>query len=98
MVFPYRDILTSGGILLAMSFGKAIIAPMLGCIIDTLDYSSSILYDTGEQDGLLKAMRKAGALNGQLHRMGKHNLKLAERLPWTQVGRAHYEAYRGCLK
>ena len=98
MVFPYRDILTSGSILLAMSFGKAIVAPMLGCIIDTLDYSGSILYDPCEQDGILKAMRRATDLNGQLLHMGKHNLELARRLTWPQIAKATYEAYKRCLE
>ena len=59
MVYPYRDIFTSGGILLAMSFGKPIIAPCIGCITDTLDNDGSFLYDPEQQDGLLRAMRKA---------------------------------------
>jgi glycosyltransferase involved in cell wall biosynthesis len=36
LVLPYRDILTSGAIILAMSFSKAIIAPKIGCISEIL--------------------------------------------------------------
>ncbi|WP_242482112.1 glycosyltransferase, partial [Trichormus variabilis] len=37
VVFPYRDILTSGAVMLAMSFGRACIAPRKGCIAEVLD-------------------------------------------------------------
>ena len=31
VVLPFRDILTSGSAILALSFGRAVVAPALGC-------------------------------------------------------------------
>jgi len=85
MVFPYRDIFTSGGIHLAMSFGKPIIAPRLGCIVDTLDNIGSVLYDPINQEGLKKALIKALCLKNKLELMGAHNLKLAYENNWSNI-------------
>jgi glycosyltransferase involved in cell wall biosynthesis len=41
VVLPFRDVLTSGTVILAMSFGKAVIAPSIGCITETLRFSRS---------------------------------------------------------
>ncbi|MCK4815088.1 glycosyltransferase, partial [bacterium] len=56
VVFPYRTILTSGAVILAMSFGRPCIAPRIGCISDILDEEGSFLYDSDDDEGLLKAM------------------------------------------
>ncbi len=45
IVLPYRNVLTSGAALLAMSFGKSIIAPAVKCIVDTLDKKGNFLYN-----------------------------------------------------
>lgn len=53
MVLPYRDIINSGSAILGMSFGKAIIAPHLGCIPEILKSEGGILYDPNDKNGLL---------------------------------------------
>ena len=98
MVFPYRDILTSGGIIMAMSFGKAIIAPYLGCISDTLDSSGSFLYDTSDKNGLLKAMREAVNSKSKMKAMGRHNLDLAKKLDWESIAKSTYKVYEKCFQ
>jgi len=95
VVLPYRDVLTSGSIMLAMSFGKPVIAPAIGCMPDVLDSEGNILYDPSDDEGLLKAMRCA--LNADLGKMGKHNFKLAEQLSWGDIGKCTYEVYQECL-
>ncbi|MEZ4597387.1 MAG: glycosyltransferase [Chloroflexota bacterium] len=32
MVLPYRDVLTSGSAILAMTFGLPVVAPRIGCL------------------------------------------------------------------
>ncbi len=49
-IFNYKDILTSGGIELAMSYQKKVIAPQLGCIKD-IEYSGLIIFD-GKKESL----------------------------------------------
>lgn len=95
VVLPYRDILTSGAVILAMSFGKPIIAPAMGCIPDILDDEGSFQYDPSREDGLLEAMQHA--LGADLLKMGKHNFELAEQLQWNDIGRRTREVYQECL-
>lgn len=85
VVLPYRDILTSGAVILAMSFGKALIVPAVGCMTDVLDTRGSILYNSSEQDGLLNGLRQA--LNANFEEMGRHNLKLAKQLCWDKAAK-----------
>ena len=96
VVLPYRDILTSGAVILAMSFGKTIIAPAIGCIPDVLDSEGSFLYDPSEKGGLVKAMRQV--FNADLKKMGKHNFELAKQFRWDKIAKRTYEVYQECLK
>lgn len=93
LVYPYRDIFTSGGIILSMSFGKPIIAPCIGYVAETLDHDGSFLYDPKAKDGLLTAIRKAYASKSEFQRMGKHNLYLAKELNWDEIAKSTRKAY-----
>ncbi len=69
VVFPFKQILTSGSTLLAMSFARPVVAPALGCLADVITPATGILYDSLEPDALRKALLASGALD--LHAMGK---------------------------
>ena len=97
MVLPYRDIINSGSAILGMSFGKAIIAPRLGCIPEILDSSGSFLYEPNEQDGLLNAMKRAMASRTVLLEMGKYNLASSQKLDWRDIAASTYKVYKRCL-
>jgi glycosyltransferase involved in cell wall biosynthesis len=97
VIFPYRDIMTSGAAILAMSFGKAIIAPKIGCLHDILDNSGSFLYDPIEKDGLLHALIEAIDSREKFREMGHHNLNLAKKLSWRDIAVTTYKVYKGCL-
>lgn len=95
VVLPYRNILTSGAVISAISFGKPIIAPAIGCIGDLLDENGSFLYST-TNDGLLKAMQCALDTTN-LFSMGKYNLELAKQLRWNEIGKKTYFIYQNVL-
>lgn len=98
VVLPYKDLLTSGAVILAMSFGKPIIAPAIGCISDILDDKSSFLYRS-EENGLLEAMQRALNTDVEnLKSMGEHNFELAKQLEWSDIAKGTYEVYRECLR
>ena len=60
VVFPYQKILTSGAVILAMSFGRACIAPKVGCIPDVLDENGAFLYEkANDVHQLCEAMQQA---------------------------------------
>jgi beta-1,4-mannosyltransferase len=95
VVLPYQDILTSGSVILAMSFGKPIIAPAIGCIPDTMDSEGSFLYNPSDENGLLEALRRA--LDLDLVNMGSHNLEVAKQINWDEITKQTYEIYQECL-
>ena len=102
VVLPYENILTSGTVMLAMSFGKPIIAPAIRCIADTLDEKGNFLYSTKDKDdnlGLFDAMRYALRKDRKtLLNMGRYNLRLAEQSGWDNIAKRTYDTYQECLK
>lgn len=95
VVLPFRDILTSGSIILSMSFGKPIVAPKIGCIKDTLDDKGSFLYT---ENNLMDAMQRVLNTDRKtLQDMGKHNFGLAEEFGWDKIAERTHDVYRGCV-
>ncbi len=94
VVLPYRDILTSGNALLAMSFGRPVIIPRLGCVMELLDDRGAFLYDSGDPGALEAAMRHA--LDADLAAMGAHNYRLATAYDWQGIAGQTDRVYREC--
>lgn len=90
-VFPYRSILTSGSTILAMTFGRPVIAPELGCVGELLDESGGFPYDPDEEDALFRALRRAGSES--LDGMGEHNNRTVQGLDWEMLGRKTLRVY-----
>ena len=94
VTFPYRDILTSGAVLLAMSYGRACLAPRRGCIGETLDAKGGFLYDPEASDALVETMKLAIEKRDDLADMGAHNLERAAKWSWQYVAQRTGEVYR----
>jgi glycosyltransferase involved in cell wall biosynthesis len=88
---PFLEILTSGSVLLAMSFGRAVMAPRRGCVSETLDDAGGILYDADDPQGLREALRVA--MTADLASMGRHNDERLERFEWSRVAEATRRVY-----
>ncbi|MDZ8110100.1 MAG: glycosyltransferase [Nostoc sp. DedQUE12a] len=97
VIFPYRDILTSGAVILAMSFGRACIAPRKGCIGEVLDEQGGFLYQIDDKKGLMTAMTSAIEKQHELLSMGQHNFKLAQQYNWSSIAKMTADVYRHCL-
>jgi beta-1,4-mannosyltransferase len=97
VIFPYRDVLTSGAVLLAMSFGKACVAPRKGCIGEVLDNDGAFLYEPDDENGLIQAMNSALQKQSQLSNMGQHNLQLAEKYNWKRIAKMTSDVYYSCI-
>lgn len=99
VVLPYQNILTSGALILAMSFSKPVIAPTIGDIPSILDEKGGFLYEPLEKDGLLKATRGALEMSAdELVKMGKHNFELVRQFQWGSIAKRTCEVYRKCLR
>jgi glycosyltransferase involved in cell wall biosynthesis len=94
VVLPFKDIFTSGSVILAMSFQKAVIAPSIGCVPEVLDKDGAFLYDPADERNLPLAMK--GALEADLVKMGRHNYEHAKRFDWTEIAEQTYDVYRQC--
>jgi len=91
VVLPFQDILTSASVMLAMSFGKSIITPYIGCISELLDSKGSFLYNPCEEEELLRAMQQA--LNASLAKMGLYNYNKLQHITWNESAQNLYELY-----
>jgi beta-1,4-mannosyltransferase len=56
VVLPYRDILTSGVVMLAMSFGRPILSIRTGTVQDAVTDDVGVLIDAGDPDALEKGL------------------------------------------
>ena len=61
VVMPYLEILTSGSAMLALSFGRPLVAPRRGFLKDVIVPNVGLLYDTGDKNGFRTAMADAQA-------------------------------------
>ncbi len=93
VVFPYKEVLTSGAVVLAASFGKVCIAPKIGCMVDVLDQGDVCLYDTNAVEGLRGALLEAYQSNN-LSTLGARNRKFVSReCDWSDIARKTQAIY-----
>jgi beta-1,4-mannosyltransferase len=58
VALPYRETLTSGAAMLALSFGRPVIGPRLGSLPEVITDDCGVLYDPQAANGLVEAMRE----------------------------------------
>lgn len=91
VVLPYRSVLTSGAAMLALSFGRGIVAPRLGCLAELERTGAAILYDPDVPDGLYGALRRALAADPSS--LGAAARAAVRRLSWDAIARRHLAVY-----
>ena len=91
VVLPFEDVLTSGSVVLALSFGRPVVAPRLGCLPDTVGACDDLLYDPADPDGLERALERTREVD--LDVLGARSLARAERLDWETIGRETASVY-----
>lgn len=96
VVLPYKNIHMSGALVLALSYGRPVIAPALGLIPEYLPEGAGILYDPAEPDGLAKALSASWDLDWSA--MGAKAKKFAADLDWSKIGSDHYMFYKHILE
>jgi beta-1,4-mannosyltransferase len=85
VVFPFRKILTSGSLVLAMSFGKAVVAPQVASLQEILPDSGVCWFDPNEQVSLVEAMNEWGTRN--VVTAGAGNLVAARDWDWKAIAK-----------
>jgi beta-1,4-mannosyltransferase len=92
VVAPYKEVLTSGSAILALSFGRPVIAPAIGCLKELIVDGCGFLYDSSQQPGdLLDAMRASMAATfDETHIMAE-----ASKLDWRESARIFVDNLSG---
>jgi len=91
VVLPFKNILTSGSLILAMSYNKPIIAPDLDEIKETLFPADSLLYDSSDPRGLSNSLKRSMQIDLQEL---SHQVNLASnRLGWDKIAQATVKLY-----
>lgn len=74
IVLPYTDILTSGAAMLAISFGRPVVAPRRGYLQDVITEDCGVLYEPGDPGALLGAMNAIRARSFDRAQIVRHAL------------------------
>jgi Glycosyltransferase len=98
VVFPYTKALTSGALILAMSFGRACIAPAIGALADTLSPRGGYLFDPADSAALRNALSAAIRSATKLDAMGAHNHRRARQWGWDEAARQTAHVYQTVLQ
>ena len=81
VVLPYAKSLTSGAAILALSFGRPVVAPRLGHLCDLIGPETGILYDPGDAGALGVALNEC-----QRRRYSEDTIfGVAKRLDWRSA-------------
>jgi glycosyltransferase involved in cell wall biosynthesis len=91
-VLPFENVQTSGSAILALTFGKPVIAPSLGEIPEALDPATDLLYEPGSDTSLEQAIRRG--LEGDLADFGRKSATACERLGWERSAERTTACYR----
>jgi beta-1,4-mannosyltransferase len=92
VLLPFRQITTSGSAILAMSFGRPVIAPADGCLPEYVNATSGILYDPKDQNGLACAIERCSQID--LKSMGEAAYQQIAPLTAQAFARRHLEIYQ----
>ena len=97
VALPFRRILHSGGLLLAMSFGRCVVAPRMGSIPEIACPEAYFGYDPEDAGGLAAALRE-GLDQPDLLERGAASMQFArDRYDWSQIARRARAMYAGIL-
>ena len=92
-VFPYSRILTSGSLVLALSFGLPTVVPRVGMTGEVLDGTDAgIVYDSSHKGALLSSLRTLLARkdDGSLGKASEAALARAREYEWPDLGETLY--------
>ncbi len=91
-VFAFEEILTSGSVILALSYGLPVITPALGCLPELVTPEAGWLYPPGDRTALGETLRRAK--EADLSPMRATALRLTDALDWGPIAARTAEVYR----
>lgn len=83
-IFPFENITTSSGVLMSLSFGKSIIAPRIGNLID-LPKDVGIFYELTDKNGLHNSIKYAINNKSTIEKLNQKALNYTNTLSWNNI-------------
>ncbi len=93
VVLPFVSMLTSGTVVLALSWKKPVIVPALGCLPELMTREMGILYNPDDKDALRNAMLDIQTRD--CRRMGEQGFKRIHTFDWDEIAALTLKAYQG---
>ena len=93
---PFASVTSSGSVILALSFGKPIIAPRLGALTG-LPETVGWFYEPTHQGGLQRSLEAAAQSRVERERRGRAALAFAGTLSWERIAADTIEVYQAAL-
>ncbi len=97
VALPYRSILTSGALVMAMGFGKPVIIPNIESLVETTHPDASVVYPIGDITKLAKAISKSTIEKDKYQQFGVLNQEKAMNYSWEEVGKSTFSVYKSAL-
>ena len=91
IVFPFKRVLTSSSVVLAISFGRPVIIPRMGCPPEIVADDAGIIFDPHDPTALTQAMQQA--LSSDLADMGECASRRVNAYTWTDMAQAMIKVY-----
>lgn len=89
-VLPYKEVLTSGAVILASSVGCPLLIPSIGCLCD-YDPAAAIFYDPEVEQSLVRALKEG--LSAPVETMGVAAHKHVQSATWPLAAAKTVETY-----
>ena len=100
VVLPYRKIYQSGVVLMAMSYGKPVLASDLEGMTEVIDEGvTGFLFRTGDATELARRLLSVLADQGGMQRVAANGLQLMhDAYGWEQIGQLTADCYRAAAR
>ena len=90
-IFPFLEVLTSGSVITAFSFGLPVIVPSVGCLTELVPPEAGIVYDPEDDEGLRRSM--LAIQERDIPPMRAAALERALELDWGQIAKRTRQVY-----
>ena len=91
VAFPFKQVLTSSSVILAMSFGRPVIVPRLGCLPELVGDDAGFVYAAGSAGELSAAIKSASTAD--LVAMGAAVRQRAKAHTWRDLAACTMKTY-----
>jgi len=90
VVLPFSDVLTSGSAILALSLGRPVIAPSLGCLPELVSGRLGLLFDPESPSGLENSMTEIRHRHYSSEEIKSH---MREHYDWRDIAKCYGALY-----